>query len=33
MIDAVLPLASAPEALARIGAGDVLGKFIIDPTR
>jgi len=33
VIEAVLPLASAPEALARIGAGDVLGKLIIDPTR
>ncbi|WP_159607653.1 zinc-binding dehydrogenase, partial [Agromyces humi] len=33
VIDAVLPLASAPEALARIGGGDVLGKLIIDPTR
>lgn len=33
VIDAVLPLASTPEALARIGAGDVLGKLVIDPTR
>jgi NADPH:quinone reductase-like Zn-dependent oxidoreductase len=33
VIDAVLPLASTPEALRRIGAGDVLGKLVIDPTR
>jgi NADPH:quinone reductase-like Zn-dependent oxidoreductase len=33
VIDAVLPLAATPEALARIGAGDVLGKLVIDPTR
>jgi NADPH:quinone reductase-like Zn-dependent oxidoreductase len=33
VIDAVLPLAATPEALARVGAGDVLGKLVIDPTR
>ena len=33
VIDAVLPLAGVPEALARIGAGDVHGKLVIDPTR
>ena len=33
VIDAVLPLAEVPEALRRIGAGDVHGKLVIDPTR
>ena len=33
VIDAVLPLADVPEALRRIGAGDVHGKLVIDPTR
>lgn len=33
VIDAVLPLAGVPEALARIGAGDVHGKLVIDPTQ
>jgi len=33
VIDAVLPLAGVPEALRRIGAGDVHGKLVIDPTR
>ena len=32
VIDAVLPLAEVPEALRRIGAGDVHGKLVIDPT-
>ena len=33
VIDSVLPLAEVPEALRRIGAGDVHGKLVIDPTR
>jgi len=33
VIDTVLPLAGVPEALRRIGAGDVYGKLVIDPTR
>lgn len=33
VVDAVLPLAEVPEALRRIGAGDVHGKLVIDPTR
>ncbi|RZS67694.1 NADPH:quinone reductase-like Zn-dependent oxidoreductase [Agromyces ramosus] len=33
VIDAVLPLGGVPEALARIGAGDVHGKLVIDPTQ
>ena len=33
VVDAVLPLADVPEALRRIGAGDVHGKLVIDPTR
>lgn len=33
VIDAVLPLAETPGALRRIGAGDVHGKLVIDPTR
>ncbi|HEU0182106.1 MAG TPA: NAD(P)-dependent alcohol dehydrogenase [Agromyces mariniharenae] len=32
VIDAVLPLADVPEALRRIGAGDVHGKLVIDTT-
>lgn len=32
VIDAVLPLAEVPEALRRIGAGDVHGKLVIDTT-
>ena len=32
VVDAVLPLAEVPEALRRIGAGDVHGKLVIDPT-
>ena len=32
MIDAVLPLAEVPEALRRIGAGEVHGKLVIDTT-
>ena len=33
VIDTVLPLAEVPEALRRIGAGDVHGKLVVDPTR
>jgi len=32
VIDAVLPLAEVPEALRRIGAGEVHGKLVIDTT-